>query len=723
MAHGFTDNGFTAVDAVAAFPYPVPVKNRHALEGRTMTMNLQARCLRLVVAVHLLAAVANAAESVRVLDERMYHLGTPGFAEWQEFEGKVPHGRQLDLSFSAQANPREQTLFIRHRDVKHGWDVKLNGRKLGQLFNMEAHMVNAFAVPPGTLRDGDNLLTIVPPKNTDDIVVGEIKLDARPLTEALNQAPLEITVTDADTRLGLPCRITLVDAQGALAPFYTQPGQALAVRTGVVYTRDGKARLGVPAGRYTLYANRGLEYSVAGRGLSVAAGESHSVDLHIRREVPTPGFVACDSHIHNLTYSGHGDATIDEGMLTIAGEGIELAIATDHNHHTDYTEAALRMKVKDHFTSVMGNEVTTKAGHFNAFPVRPGSTLPDHTLTNWTQLMQSIRSTTGAKVIALNHPRDLHSNFIPLGETNYNAVTGENRHGGEFGFDAVEVITSGALQSDPMRLFRDWFAMLNYGYRIAAVGSSDTHYVSRVVLGQGRTYVACDDRDPAKIDLDEVCRSYREGRVLVSLGLLAQMKVNDRFTVGDLATQLGNDLQVTVTVLGPSWVTADRVELFANGVKIREQEIETPPGAIRKATVQWTIPRPAHDAHLVAIATGPGVTAPYWATPRPYQPSSKVWTPRVIGATNPIWIDGDGDGKFTTARQYATRLLARAGVDPAKLLPALADYDEAVATQAASLCQTRGGDVRSAAFNRELQRAAPPVQRGFAAYAATLPAN
>jgi hypothetical protein len=53
---------------------------------------------------------------------------------------------------------------------------------------------------------------------------------------------------------------------------------------------------------------------------------------------------------------------------------------------------------------------------------------------------------------------------------------------------------------------------------------------------------------------------------------------------------------------------------------------------------------------LLAVASGPPVTAPFWRIPKPYQPTSTTWNPRVIGATNPIWIDADGDGRFTPPR-------------------------------------------------------------------------
>ena len=132
------------------------------------------------------------------------------------------------------------------------------------------------------------------------------------------------------------------------------------------------------------------------------------------------------------------------------------------------------------------------------------------------------------------------------------------------------------------------------------------------------------------------------------------------------------------------------------------------------------MPRPAYDVHLVAIAAGPAVTAPYWAIPRPYQPTSPRWESRVIGSTNPIWVDGDGDGQFTAPRARAQRLAAQHGLNPVPLIRALAPFDEAIAAQAASLCVAAGHSINSAETQAALESAAAPVQRGFAAYAGTM---
>ncbi len=669
----------------------------------------------------LLTAVFQLRAQVRVLDAKRYHLGTEGFPEWQEFAGKKPHGRMLEIRFVAQPNASEQTLLIRQRDVKQGWQVQLNGRRLGSLVTQEAQLIHALAVPPGALRDGTNTLAILPPTAIDDIVVGEFHLAATSLNETLSQGTLDFRVTNSESKAPLPCRLTIVDAEGALAAL--QPGTTnqteLAARPGVLYTRDGMARVGLLPGKYTVYASRGFEYSVATQSVTVAIGQTQSLALTIRRAVPTHGWVAADTHIHTLTKSKHGDATEDERMLTIAGEGIELAVATDHNVHADYTEAAQRTRMSDRFTSVIGNEVTTKAGHFNAFPIRPDSAIADFSTTNWPALLQGIRATPGVQVITLNHPRDLHSGFVPLGPANFNAVSGAALRDQEFSFDGLEVITSAAMQSDIMLLFSDWFALLNHGHRITALGSSDSHDVSRFILGQGRTYVRCADTNPAAINVDEACRSLREGRALVSFGLLADLVVNDHFGVGDLALRGQRGVTAAVTVLGPAWTRADRVELFANGVRIAEHKLPPVRGAT-KARVVFKLPRLKHDVHLVAIASGPGVTAPFWETPRPYQPSSKIFSPRVLGATNPVWVDADGDGKFTSARDYAEQLVKRHGTDAAKLFPALAGYDQAIAAQAASLCHAAGKDLRSVEYGHALRAATSAVQHGWVNYAGTV---
>jgi hypothetical protein len=85
----------------------------------------------------------------------------------------------------------------------------------------------------------------------------------------------------------------------------------------------------------------------------------------------------------------------------------------------------------------------------------------------------------------------------------------------------------------------------------------------------------------------------------------------------------------------------------------------------------------------------------------------------VIGSTNPIWIDADGDGRFTHARGYAERIVTASGGDAAKLVAALATHDEAVAVQTAALLEAHGGSFDMSILQSELTKAPPQVRRAF----------
>ena len=681
------------------------------------------------VSALLIAATMECTGQSITLNEKRIHLGEPGSPEWEEFAADPAQSGRFEVRFKAEPNAGEATLFIRQDDVKQEWRVEVNRRAVGKLFKMEANLVQTITLPPGTLTAGENVLAIVPPPgDPDDILLHEISLDARPVADA-HDATLSVAVSDMDG-VPLPCRITVVDERGALAPILAAALQSdgkntpLAIRPGVAYTPDGRARLRLRHGRYTVFASRGFEWGVASRQVEVASGASGEMALKLAREVPTPGLVSCDTHVHTFTNSRHGDATLEERVLTLAGEGIELPIASDHDIHADLSGPAARAGVSGFFTTVIGNEVTTKTGHFNIFPVtNPAAPVADSKITDWPQLMTAMRATPGVQVVVLNHPRSIHTAFRPFDPAHFNSASGDNKRGPDFTFDALELLNSGAQQTDYLVVYRDWFALLNHGYRIIGVGASDSHDVSRFIVGQARTYLAAPDDNPAKIDVAAACRSLKEGRALVSMGLLTQMTVAGKFGVGDLATGLSDEVSVEVTVSGPEWVQANRVALYANGTKIQESEIGTPASSAtasksEKARVHWTVPRTRHDVHLVAIATGPPVTAPFWAMTKPYQPASPRWEGRGIGSTNPVWLDADADGTFTAAREYARRLVVHQGTDPARLLPALSGYDEAVAAQAASLCSAAGAKLNDATFTAALKAAAPQVAAGFANYIA-----
>ena len=655
----------------------------------------------------------------RILDAKLHHLRAGDVREWSEFPQKA-EADGLTIKFAARQNAAAQTLRLRQQDVKQTWQVLLNGKRLARLSRDENDMVVYFPVPPQALVDGENELKIEQSgTRPDDVRIGEITLDSRPMQNVLGVCTVSAIILDKTSGKPIPGRITVLDSNGAQHTVGATSNETLAVRPGVIYTSDGRATFGLPAGKYTIFAGRGFEYGIDYRQISLKAGQTIDVKLSIAREVPTAGWVSCDTHVHTLTHSGHGDASIAERLIVLAAEGIELPIATDHNIHIDYNPLAKTMGVRKYFTPVIGNEVTTKTGHFNIFPVQAGAAIPDFKSTGWKQTLKGIYATPGVKVAILNHARDVHSGVTPFGPKLHNAIVGENLSDWPDGLNAVELINSGAQQTDVMRLYRDWFGMLNRGRYLTPVGSSDSHDVARHFVGQARTYIRCNDDDVGNIDVDQAVAAFVAGKVMVSLGLLAEITVNEKYGPGELVPKTDDEQQtidVHIRVLGPSWSRADLVTLYANGRKICEELIPTGITLGVQWERHWKLPRPKHDIHLVAVASGPGVRGLFWPIARPYQPTSPNWEPRCVGSSGAVWIDGDGNGQRNCAYDYANRIVKREKAQLPGVLKALANYDEAVAAQAAGLLDRRGISPQQKDVQQSLKTASPHVRAGFAAY-------
>ncbi|HYE18338.1 MAG TPA: CehA/McbA family metallohydrolase [Tepidisphaeraceae bacterium] len=673
----------------------------------------------------LLALLLSVSATAQVITPKAHHLRYGDAAEWDDVTTK-PEGDRLALQFDAKANAREQTLWIRHRDLRHTWVLSLNGKLLARLAPETDDMRVAIAVPPGALRDGVNELTLIPQASAnlrqfaDDVFVGPISLVDRPRKDVLTESYFELVLWDKATPrfsgTPIPGRFTIVDEHGSRVDLGTPSSDRLAVRPGVVYTADGRAKIDVPAGRYTVYAGRGFEWGIDSHRTELAAGEGELRILRIGREVDTAGYVAADPHVHTFTHSKHGDATALERAITLAGEGIELPIATDHNLNISLEDVAKAAGVRQHFTPVVGSEVTTpKLGHFNVFPLDPAGPPIDYRLPTWDRLFAAVRQSTPTGVVILNHARDVHGGFRPFDPSRHISMTGEDLDGWNLPIDAMEVINSGATTSDPRILFRDWMGLINTGRRVAPIGSSDSHDVAKYVVGQGRTYVRGADGDPGKVDVAAATGAVKRGQVLVSYGLLADLRVGGKSVAGEIVKSVG-DLDVELVVSGPSWTRASRAEVYINGELWKTIDVPADAAAKpgRKLQATLTIPRPPHDVFVTALAIGPGVTEPYWPPAKPYQPTSSRWSPYVLGITGAAYLDADGDGQFESAADISARLVKRSGSDPAQTLGRLVDQHPSVAHQAVARLLKAGVDavaIRAAALVTP-----EPVRRAVTTY-------
>ena len=624
----------------------------------------------------VLGVLAPQQEPSKTILDRTVHLGNDATPEWPEAQAEPDTPDAFRFEFEATANAGELALAITQRHVDNTWHILVNGKRIGALQVEGERKEILYPLPAGVLVDGTNTMSVHIDRVGDDITFGPVRLLESSYRDMLQIAPVSFSVINGASGNGIPSRLTIVNESDTYMPIYYASDCATPVRTGVAYTdANGKATVELAAGKYKVYATRGMEWGVAELNMEHAFASEVAATLSIEKELDTTGWLSADTHIHTLTFSGHGDALLDERVLTLAGEGLDIAIATDHNHHTDYTEAQHAAGVSEHYLSIVGNEVTTDLGHMNAFPFTEKGEHPNHKLQEWAPLVQDIRD-KGAQVVILNHPRWPDRDKGPYGVYKLDPRTGRFADGTHIPVDAMEVFNSTTPHTPWPEVMQDWFSLLNAGSRMRGVGSSDSHTVLDPV-GQGRTWLKSTTDDPNAADIDDLCNAFREGHSSMSIGLFGEVQV-EGVGPGELAAPSDGSLKVEFRVAGATWATAEKAVVYLNGVEVASSVLPAPTQASHHdQTVRFEIPAPTTDAWLVCVATGPKPEGAWWYS---------LFDDLVV-VTNPVWIDTDLDGVYQSPQETAASACEGVGQNPngsprvTDLADILMQCDRAVAVQ------------------------------------------
>ncbi len=468
---------------------------------------------------------------------------------------------------------------------------------------------------------------------------------------------LEFSIRDEEGR-AIPGRLTfLVDGRTGenLFPNADAAPKDLAVRQDLVYTLSGVGRITVPAGTYRVLASRGLEWSIAEADLEITIGSTSKFDAVLRPEIDTSGWVSADFHLHTLTYSGHGDANPSERVISIIGEGVEVAVATDHNHHTDYRPTITAIGAEGRMLPIVGNEISTPLGHFNAFPLDPGAPIFPPQISDGPALFRLIRSHNSGigvrTVIQVNHPRWAGIDyFTEVGLDPVSGTTDSPRFSN--GFDSIEVFNENAgwgyyeAGIDPIEtgssrhsVLEDWFNLLDLGLRFAAVGNSDSHTVRSNLAGYPRNFLRVDTDDVGELEIRSITEAVRQKNCFTTFGPFVELTVEGA-PMGGFATARNGRVSLEIRVQAASWVDVDRVIVVVNGERVLE--IPVPDQRERLRLDETREIALGGDAWLALLVEGDTPLAPVVPdTKRPILP---------LAVTNPVWIDADADGRWIPPR-------------------------------------------------------------------------
>jgi len=427
----------------------------------------------------------------------------------------------------------------------------------------------------------------------------------------------------------LPARILVRGTGGTPDPSWGEDpvdGAALDV-----IHADGDDHVPIPPGRYHVTVSHGFEYTLYEADVTVAAGQSVELQAELDHVVDTRGWISADLHVHAVP-SPDAPALLTDRVRSLAASGVEVAVATDHNVVTDYSLAIRERGLGRWLASIVGDEVTTRGvplGHFNVFPLAPGSEPVPFDHIPPTALVASARAappSDRAKVVQLNHPRMGSIGYLELLHFDPRDVGAWRARSplSETDFDAIEVFNGDHYADIPEveRVMRDWYALMDAGVHATATGNSDSHKLTYHECGVPRNMVLVGDDDPSRFDERAFVDAVRAGHVVVSSGVFVRIDVGGH---GPGDTVGAGDQRVHVTVDAPPWVDVSKVEIVRRG-----ETLHTWNGpfahAVRRldATVSAAL---APGDWVIAIARGDGEMK--------FLPRAGA---KPFGFTNAVWV-------------------------------------------------------------------------------------
>ncbi len=121
-------------------------------------------------------------------------------------------------------------------------------------------------------------------------------------------------------------------------------------------------------GSYTVVVSHGPEYDADVISVTLAAGDSPTLNATVNHVVDTTGFVSIDTHVHMIN-SPDSMVPRERRILTMLAEGVDFFANTDHDFAHDLSDEVSAMAVGNLIKTAPSMEVTTSHyGHFNIWP-------------------------------------------------------------------------------------------------------------------------------------------------------------------------------------------------------------------------------------------------------------------------------------------------------------------------------------------------------------------
>jgi TolB protein len=456
---------------------------------------------------------------------------------------------------------------------------------------------------------------------------------------------LSVRVMDASTGAETASRVHLAASDGKT---YV-PADAYARVSGVgdrVFHTPGPFRVEVPAGKVTMDIVKGFEFVPVKIEAQVAPGEVTTVNVPLERltDMSAKGWYSGSTHVH-MNYAGNLHNTLENLMMMSAAEDQDIVneqVANKDNRILDYHHfvpggGAHPISTPDRVV-VVGQEYRPPFyGHVFMFQLRKHLISPFLTGYEGTGVESLYPSNTD--MLRKAKAQGATTGYVHAFGGNGDPMASNLGGGKGFIVDAALGATDALEWSNAGRAsFYPWYAVLNNGLRITAVGGEDSissMHASKLV-GSARTYVHTGDRG---LTADAWFEHLRKGNAFVSTGPIVELTVNGRIPGETVALPAsGGDVEIAARVR--SITPLETVTLVFNGDVVE--------------TIALSPDRQSADFKKTLRVSGSG-----WYHVRAEGAPAERFpldTSFAQGFTNPVWVTvGDRPVRSRAAAEYCLK--------------------------------------------------------------------
>jgi len=478
----------------------------------------------------------------------------------------------------------------------------------------------------------------------------------------LPQGTLKIKIQDNRGEF-VPGKITFLGLDPTKSPYFRPENPVETSRDwerfkNCVYPSQEGQEVKLPVGTYLLTASRGPEYSLDQKVVEVLKDESLEIVFIIDQVVDTSNLLSIDPHLHTQN-SLDGALLVPERIKSVIAEGIDVAVATDHNYITDYYPALKKLRLDKYLAVIPGNEVTHHGVvHCNSYPlqVKPeeeNKGAIDPRPEEASLLFKASRTKNPEALLQVNHPRDRkygYFNYYYLDQESAAYVLSTF----DLSFDVLEVVNGPYRNNSDRVAVRDWLNLLNRGYYFPLVGASDSHATATEEPGYARTYVYYKGEKSEKLNRNALMESLKKGRSFASTGPIIEFKINGKYTCGDSFTAGREGIYITLKVQSAPWVAVDEIRIIINGRREMIIPVKNEEKLIQKFNQKINL-KLERDSYVSVEVLGKKSLYPVVQCPTRGGDFKDAVLPYAL--TNPIFIDVDGNGKFDPPLSEKIKLL------------------------------------------------------------------